>query len=136
MKVNSETTGIKHFGKHRISLRLHKNLWQKSRFLRSHVLEVSEFTFEEDYDKDPRIPKTFTQAELEEAAEVGPVPSFFAKEGGLLSVIKRQLGGPAGFSVHPAIISAGPQAVAQEVAKQGYRYPTSYFGNPQKRSRK
>ena len=100
------------------------------------IKEVSEFTFEEDDDKDPRIPKTFTQAELEEAAEVGPVPSFFAKEGGLLSVIKRQLGGPAGFSVHPAIISAGPQAVAQEVERQniGNRFPTSAFGNPQTRA--
>ena len=98
------------------------------------IKEVSEFTFEEDDDKDPRIPKTFTQAELEEAAEVGPVPSFFAKEGGLLSVIKRQ--GGSGLSVHPAIISAGPQAVAQEVERQhmGNRYPTSAFGNPQTRA--
>ena len=36
--------------------------------------------------------------------------------------------------MHPAIISAGPQAVAQEVKKQGYRYPTSDFGNPQTRA--
>lgn len=99
------------------------------------IKEVSEFTFEE---KDPRIPKTFTQAELEEAAEVGPVPSFFAKEGGLLSVIKRQGGSTLSgiSSMHPAIISAGPQAVAQEVERQNYgnRYPTSAFGNPQTRA--
>ena len=102
------------------------------------IKEVSEFTFEEDDDKDPRIPKTFTQAELEEAAEVGPVPSFFAKEGGLLSVIKRQGGSTLSgiSSMHPAIISAGPQAVAQEVERQhmGNRYPTSAFGNPQTRA--
>ena len=50
------------------------------------VRKVSEFTFEEDDDKDPRIPKTFTQAELEEAVEAGPVPRFFAKEGGIVSL--------------------------------------------------
>ena len=111
------------------------------------IKEVSEFTFEEDDDKDPRIPKTFTQAELEEAAEVGPVPSFFAKEGGIVSLYLGgstagsgggigTAAGTGGLSVHPAIISAGPQAVAQEVERQNYgnRYPTSAFGNPQTRA--
>ena len=70
---------------------------------------------------------------FKETEEAGPVPAFSAaKEGGLLSIIKRQ--GGSGLSVHPAIISAGPQAVAQEVKKQEYRYPTSYFGNPQTRA--
>jgi len=50
-----------------------------------------------------------------------------AKEGGIISL----MGG--GLSVHPAITSAGPQAVAQEVKRQGHRYPTSYFANPQQR---
>ena len=121
------------------------------------IKEVSEFTFEE---KAPRIPKTFTQAELEEAAEVGPfssffeeveeagpVPAFSAKKGGIVSLYLGgstggsgvgigTAAGTGGLSVHPAIISAGPQAVAQEVERQhmGNRYPTSAFGNPQTRA--
>ena len=52
-----------------------------------------------------------------------------AKEGGIVSL---QAGGSMPM-MHPAIISAGPQAVAEEVKKQGYRYPTSYYANPQQR---
>ena len=122
------------------------------------IKEVSEFTFEE---KDPRIPKTnITQAQLEEEAEVGPfssffeeveeagpVPAFSAKKGGIVSLYLGgstggsgvgigTAAGTGGLSVHPAIISAGPQAVAQEVERQNYgnRYPTSAFGNPQTRA--
>ena len=52
-----------------------------------------------------------------------------AKEGGIVSL---QAGGSMPM-MHPAIISAGPQAVAQEVEKQSWRYPTSYYANPQQR---
>jgi hypothetical protein len=49
--------------------------------------EVSEFTFEDkDIEKDPRVSRTFTEEELREAVETGPVPSFFANEGGLVNL--------------------------------------------------
>ena len=64
--------------------------------------KVSEFTFEDDViEKDPRVPRTFTQEALEERIFTGLDPedpsyfegTSFAKEGGLLSVIKRLTGG-------------------------------------------
>ena len=49
--------------------------------------KVSEFTFEDDViEKDPRVSRTFTEEELREAVETGPVPSFFANEGGLVNL--------------------------------------------------
>ena len=87
-----------------------------------------------------------TGEEIEEGVEGEGLGAFFEEEDDIVAnkkggIVELWSGGApgstlSGLSVFPSIISAGPQAVAQEVERQSYgnKFPTSAFANPQTRA--